>query len=355
STTFTLVTLLLPAELISIFSRDPEVIQKGTSYLSIAALTYIPVSLSFVFSYTSRSVHRTKIPMIASIVALSINTFLNYLFINGNWGMPELGVRGAAIATLTARLVELTLLMLIIYNSKDHPLAGKLKEFFGFSFAMFKRVLKTAFPVIINESAWVVGVSVYFIAYGFLGTAAIASAQVALTISDLIWAFLIGMGNATAVLVGNQLGANKIESAFSIAKRLVKMEFVVTLFLAVIYAAFGYLIAGLFGLTDETKDMATKCIYVTAAFIPIRQLGFVYIVGILRSGGDTRFCMFLDIGMVWFLGIPLAFLAVLVFKLPIYWAMAIINIEEVLKVVFARHRFLSKKWINVLVEHEDDH
>jgi putative MATE family efflux protein len=352
STLFTIGTLFFPAELIGLFLRDKIVIEKGASYLSIAAFTYIPVAIAYVYSYTSRSVHMTKFPMAASIIALSINTFLNYLLINGNWGMPELGVKGAAIATLIARIVELFLLIAIIYKSKDHPLAGKFKEFFSFNLAMFKHVIKTAFPVIINESAWVVGVSVYFIAYGFLGTAAIASAQVALTISDLIWAFLIGMGNATAVLVGNQLGANKIESAFSVARRLVKMEFVVTLFLAALYAAFGYLIAGLFGLTDETKAIATKCIYVTAAFIPIRQLAFVYIVGILRSGGDTRFCMFLDIGMVWFLGIPVAFFAVLVLKLPIYWAMALINIEELLKVIIARRRFLSRKWINVLIDHE---
>ncbi|HRX42098.1 MAG TPA: MATE family efflux transporter, partial [Clostridia bacterium] len=352
STFFTIGTLFFPSEIISIFLRDPVVIEKGASYLSIAAFTYIPVSIAFVFSYTSRSVHMTKFPMAASIIALSINTFLNYLLINGNWGMPELGVRGAAIATLIARVIELFLLIIIIYKSKDHPLAGKIKEFFSFNFSMLKRVIKTAFPVIINESAWVLGVSVYFIAYGFLGTAAIASAQVAMTISDLIWAFLIGMGNATAVLVGNQLGANQIESAFSISKRLVKMEFIATLFLAALYALFGYMIAGLFGLTDETKELATKCIYVTAAFIPIRQLGFVYIVGILRSGGDTRFCMFLDIGMVWLLGIPVAFFAVLVLKLPIYWAMALINIEELLKVIIARRRFLSRQWINVLVEHE---
>jgi len=349
---FTLVILIFPSEIISIFIREDVVIQKGSSYLSIAAFTYIPVAIAYVFAYTSRAVHRTKVPMTASIIALSINTFLNYLLINGNWGMPELGVRGAAIATLTARLIELTLLIVIIYKSKDHPLAGKLREFFSYNLAMFRKVIKTAFPVIVNESAWVVGVSVYFIAYGFLGTAAIASAQVALTISDLIWAFLIGMGNATAVLVGNEIGANRIESAFNASKRLVRMEFIVTLFLAAAYAAFGYAIAGLFGLTDATKELATKCIYVTAAFIPVRQLGFVYIVGILRSGGDTRFCMFLDIGMVWFIGIPMAFFAVLVLKLPIYWAMVLINIEEIIKVVIARRRFLSRKWINVLVGHE---
>jgi len=246
STFFTIGTLFFPSEIISIFLRDPVVIEKGASYLSIAAFTYIPVSIAFVFSYTSRSVHMTKFPMAASIIALSINTFLNYLLINGNWGMPELGVRGAAIATLIARVIELFLLIIIIYKSKDHPLAGKIKEFFSFNFSMLKRVIKTAFPVIINESAWVLGVSVYFIAYGFLGTAAIASAQVAMTISDLIWAFLIGMGNATAVLVGNQLGANQIESAFSISKRLVKMEFIATLFLAALYALFGYMIAGFF-------------------------------------------------------------------------------------------------------------
>lgn len=351
SVIFTIGTVTFPTQILSLFSRDTVVLEKGANYLSIAAFTYIPVAIAYVYSYTSRSVHRTKFPMAASIVALSINTFLNYLLINGNWGAPELGVRGAAIATLTARIIELILLITIIYKSKDHPLAGHIKEFFSFTKDMFAKVVKTAIPVIINESAWSIGVSVYFIAYGFLGTAAIAAAQVSLTISDLIWAFLIGMGNATAVMVGNEIGKGKLDNAFNIAKKLIKMEFIASLFLAICYVGIGYGIVGWFGLSEETMQLAIKCIFVNAAFIPIRLLGFVYIVGILRSGGDTKFCMFLDLAMVWLMGIPLAFFAVLVLKLPIYWAMCIVLTEEILKVIIASRRFKSKKWINILIEH----
>lgn len=260
-----------------------------------------------------------------------------------------MGVKGAATATLISRIIELSLLLTIIYTRQDNPLAGKIKEFFSYSKVMFVKVIKTAFPVIINEAAWVVGVSIYFVAYGLLGTSAVAAAQVSLTISDLIWAFLIGMGNATAVVIGNELGAERVEHAYDVAKRLIVMEFIAALFLAAAYASMGYYFSGIFGLTDSTRQLAINCIYVNAAFIPIRLLGFVYIVGILRSGGDTKFCMFLDISMVWFVGIPLSFLAVLVLKLPIHWAMALIMTEEVLKVVLAHKRFRSRKWINVLV------
>ncbi len=351
STIFTIGTVAFPTQILSLFSRDTIVLVKGSNYLSIAAFTYIPVSIAYVYTYTSRSVHRTKLPMVASIIALSINTFLNYLLINGNWGAPELGVRGAAIATLTARIIELALLITIIYKSKDHPLAGHIREFFNFTKSMFVKVVKTAIPVIINESAWSIGVSVYFIAYGFLGTAAIAAAQVSLTISDLIWAFLIGMGNATAVIVGNKIGEGKLDDAYTIAKKLVKMEFIVSFFLAIFYTVIGYGIVGWFGLSQETMQLAIKCIFVNAAFIPIRLLGFVYIVGILRSGGDTKYCMFLDLSMVWLMGIPLAFFTVLVLKLPIYWAMCIVLTEEIMKVIIAARRFKSKKWINILIEH----
>lgn len=351
STVFFIGAISFPTQILSLFSRDAIVLEKGASYLRIASFTYIIVAIEYVYSYTSRSVHKTKIPMIASIIALSINTFLNYLLINGNLGAPELGVRGAAIATLIARIVELILIITIIYKSKDHPLAGKIKEFFSFSRDMFVKVIKTAIPVLINESAWSIGVSVYFIAYGFLGTAAIAAAQVSLTISDLIWAFLIGMGNATAVIIGNEIGAEKVDNAFTIAKKLLKMEFLASLFLTACYAAIGYGIVGWFGLTDATLQLAVKCIFINAAFIPIRLLAFIYIVGILRSGGDTKFCMFLDMSMVWLIGIPLAFFAVLVLKLPIYWAMAVVLTEEILKVLIAARRFRSKKWINILIDH----
>jgi Na+-driven multidrug efflux pump len=176
-----------------------------------------------------------------------------------------------------------------------------------------------------------------------------AAAQFSLAISDLIWAFLIGMGNVTAVVIGNEFGAERVEHAYEVTEKLIVMEFTASLFLAATYASMGYCISGIFGLTDSTRQFAIYCIYVNAAFIPVRLLCFVYIVGILRSGGDTEFCMFYDISMVWFVDIPLSFLAVLVFKMPIYWAMAPIMTEEVLKVILAHRRFRTRKWINVPV------
>ncbi|MFO7636728.1 MAG: MATE family efflux transporter [Clostridia bacterium] len=343
-----ILTQAFPRQIVGLFIDDPEVLAQGTDYLRIAALSYVPMAITFMFSFTSRSVHRAKIPMMTSIIALSTNTFINYLLINGNLGFPELGVKGAAIATVISRILEMILLLSIIYLAKDHPLAAKLKEMFSYGFPMFRKVFRTVLPVIINESAWSIGVSVYYVAYGFLGTASVAALQVSLTISDLFWAFLIGIGNATAVLVGNQLGAENIQKAYHTARRLIVISLYISVFLAVFYLLAGNSMASLFRLSPDSMEIARMCIIVNAFYMPVKMLAFIFIVGIFRSGGDTRFCMLLDIGAIWVVGVPLAFLCVLVFKLPVYWCLAIVFSEEILKVVISFFRFKNRKWINVL-------
>ena len=338
-----------PKEILSIFSKEPELLEKGASYLKIACFSYIPLSLGYVFTFNSRSIHRAKLPMIASIIALSINTILNYILINGKLGFPVLGVKGAAIATVISRVLEVLILVTIIFNTKGHPLKGKLKEYFSFTSKMFKTVMKKTIPVIVNEASWSVGMSIYFIAYGALGSKAIASIQVALTISDLFWAFLIGFGSAISVIIGNYLGAKKIEKAVIIAKKSMIYNLVATFILGIIYLITGRYVASIFNFDAATIHNSLNTIIVSALYMPIRGMNFLLIIGILRSGGDTKFCMLIDLFSIYIIGIPLAFLAVYVFNFPVHIVLAVVYFEELVKVFILYKRFKSKKWLNVLI------
>lgn len=214
---FTALALFFAPQILSLFTRDARVIELGGQYLKIVAISYFFTSMSFAINFNSRAIHQLKVPTIINMLALFINLGLNYVLIFGKFGMPKLGVRGAALATLIARVIEFALMVTFVYSNSEHPLAGKPKELFSFDKEMFRRVLKTSLPVIISEGGWSIGNSVYYIAYGMLGASALAVVQVASTINDLFQSVFFGIGNASAVMIGNELGRREEEKAYSYA------------------------------------------------------------------------------------------------------------------------------------------
>ena len=171
--------------LIGLFSDDSQVIGHGTTYLRIAQLSYICTAVTFSITFNCRSIRRLAIPTLINALALATKTLLNYCLIYGNFGCPALGVEGAAIAVVLARVLELIAMLTYVYRSWQHPFAAKLKELADWNRELLKRVLKTALPVMISESTWSLGNAVYYVAYGILGPAAQAVVQVASVVCDL--------------------------------------------------------------------------------------------------------------------------------------------------------------------------
>lgn len=348
STLFTILALLLPEQLLSIFSNEQDVITSGASYIVIACLGFIPMGITFVFTYTLRSIHLTKLAMIASVIALAINTILNYILINGKLGFPVLGVKGAAIATVISRLIALFIVVISVYKSKDNPLAGSIKDFLSFDKELVKKVARKTLPVFFNEVAWSSGTSVFFIAYGLVGAYAVTAIQVAVTISDMFWTFLMGFGSAIAVLIGNQLGSDQIDNAKFIAKRSIQFTLILGTITGIFYLIVGSSVASLYNIEPSTLELAKKVMIVYAFAVPVKGLVYTYLIGILRSGGDTTYCAIIDIVPIFVLGIPLAFISTAVLHLPIHWCVALVMSEEAIKIIFAHRRYKSGKWINVL-------
>ncbi|MGL4606053.1 MAG: MATE family efflux transporter [Eubacteriaceae bacterium] len=349
---FCFVAVVFPKELMSLFIQDPVVIEYGVDYLQIIGITYVLSAVSLAYTFISRSVHLTKIPMIASIIALSINTCFNYLLIYGHFGFPVLGVRGAAIATVLARVIEMLLIFIFVYKvHKEHPLAGKFKELSDWGRKRLKEVLVQTLPVFINDGAWALGNTIYYIAFGFLGASSIAAIQIAFTLSDCFWAFFMGLGSACAVIVGNEIGRNDFKRADLLSKKLIKISFVVSFLGAIIMILLTFPVASLYNISEETKVLLELCILVMGIFLIPKNFDYLLNCGILRAGGDTKFCMLLDIITVWGLAVPLAFISVLVWHLPIYWVIAVVFSHELLKVVFLTYRYQTKKWHkNVIID-----
>lgn len=346
---FSIVVFFFRDSLMRIFIDDVNVIALGSEYLKVIAFSYFFTAISFAFSFNCRAIHRLKLPTAISAVALLINTFLNWVLITGNLGFEALGVEGAAIATAIARLFEFVALIYFIYKDKGHPLAGSLKELTSWDLNMLKKVLKTSFPVILSETAWSVGTSVYFIAYGFMGSSAIAVVQIAFNISDFFQTLFFGIGNASAVMVGNEIGKNDIDNALDYSNKFVKITAVLSIVLAVLLLVFKDLIITFFNLEPTTSMALSKTLVVYSLYFAPKMFSYMFICGILRAGGDTKFCMFLDIITIWFIGVPLSFISVLVFKLPIHLVIAVVFSEEILKSITVIKRYKSKKWINNLI------
>ena len=206
-----------PRMVMRIFTTSESSIEMGAAYLMVAALSYPCTAVTNTYVAMLRSVNRVKEPVIISCVAILTNITFNYIFIFGHFGAPALGVVGAALATLIARILEMTLILLTVYVGKT-PLACHVRELFGYSKEFLIQFARTSAPVICNEFMWGLGTTIYSMAYGRMGDEAVAAITIATTIQDLAVVLFQGLSAATAVILGNELGAGKLKRAENYAR-----------------------------------------------------------------------------------------------------------------------------------------
>ena len=339
---------LFGPQLVSLFTDDAEVIDLAVQYLDIACISYIFSGLSFVITYNSRSVAILKVPTAISMSAVLMNVFLNFCLIYGKLGFPELGVRGAAIATLTARICECAAMMSYIYIfSKEHPLKAKISEMIHIEKAMFVKVMKTASPVIANEGLWAISTAIVFAIYGQISAAALAIVQIANTVTEVFQTLYAGMSNASSVIIGRTLGRGDKDMAYKYAMKMMKLIVIFNIFTMLLLIAAIWPIAGIYGFGPETTDMLIKSLLVFAAAQLPKMLVYVLICGIIRAGGDTVWCLIVEFIFNFCAQVSLAFLAVNILGLPLYLAIAVVMTSEIVKSVVCIRRVLSKKWMNV--------
>lgn len=346
---FALIGLLVPQFILDIFSNDPEVIRVGASYLFIVALAFPINAITSSFSMQSRGVGRTTVPLIASIIGFLVNAFLDYALIYGKFGLPMLGVEGAALATLISKILECTVLVGIIYRKK-YELAAKFSEFTGYTKAFLTRFFQPVLPVILNEMLWAVGVSSYTYFYGILGTEAVATVQILDVVNSIFISIFMGWGNAVGAVLGNLIGGGEEETARVYAKRSVLVSVGFGLVMSFLLYLVAPLFLHLFNISPNTAELCRLTIITYAIYLTPKIINQLMIVGVCRGGGDTIFAAIIDVGAPWLIGVPMAYLAVRILGLPIYFAMAMINLEEVAKTILGIWRLLSEKWLHNLVK-----
>ncbi len=340
--------LFFPAAVISLFSRDADVIRLGAGYLRIVGFAFLPFCVTFSFMTNMRSMGFAMVLLISSLAAVVLNIMLNYCLIFGHLGFPAMGVTGAALGTCTAKLAETGLLTAIIYL-KPYPLAASVKKMLGFDFAFVKRVAATCWPVFLNEFFWVTGVSMYKLVYARMGTQSIAAVNIVATFEEFLFIPFFGMFHAGSILIGNSIGAARYQQAFAYGKFMLFFQLPMALGAGLGLILCRHFILGFYNISTAAYDNAFYLMLTTGLIFWAKTTNFTTVVSVFRGGGDTKFGFLMDLSAVWCIGVPMAFTGAFVLGWPVYGVMALIALEEMFKLIIGLPRFFSKKWIKSLV------
>ena len=341
SVIFTITCLLIPNQLIRLYSPDPQVIQVGGTYLRFVCFSYIPTAISFSITLALRSTERVKLPLVCTSISLFTNLIANYLLIF----VAGLGVKGAAIATIISRIIELVILATWSYSHK-YEICGKLKELLGFNRYFIVKFLKIAFPVIINETFWGLGTSVYNAIFAHAGTNAFTAYSITGTISQLTWVFCMGFGNGIGVLIGKRIGEKKIEEAKTYAKRSMWFMPLIGAVVGVFLVPLSKLLPVFFNVDQEIIKTATAILMILIFVYPFNSFCMNWIVGVCRAGGDTVFSAVAEIVVLWCVAIPLGYVAAFVLHLPAPMIYLFFCSESIVKAIIGAIRVLSGKWLH---------
>jgi putative MATE family efflux protein len=342
---FTLAAALIPEKLIGVYSRDAAVIEAGALYLKTLWPSFIPFAVSLAFTLTLRSVEKVRLAIVVTLIALSLNGTLNYLFIFGAGPVPAMGVKGAALATVFSRVVELFILVSVSYAKRYVP-AGRLRELFSFNRYYARQFFRITLPVIINEIIWSLGITVQNIIFARTHTNAIAAFNITGTVSQLTWVLFIGLGNGVSVLIGKKIGERNEQAAREYASRIARFAPLLSVGAALILFPVSRLLPLVFNVNAETLASASLMFIILCFFYPFRAFNMSMIVGICRAGGDTVFCALYDTIVMWCFALPMAALAGFVFKAPVWVIYLCILMEEPVKVLLGLWRLKSGKWLH---------
>jgi putative MATE family efflux protein len=341
---FSVLALGFPTWLIGLYTQDPTVIALGASYLRVIGWAYLVLPLTIGYTSLLRATGNTRLPMMVSVVTLALNLALDYSLIFGRFGLPALGIRGSATGTGIARLLECVALLTLIYW-KRLPVAASLAQLFNLDWAFILHHFHNVIVVFLNEFIWALGVNVYNAIFAHLGTQAYAALNIAMSFSSLGIFYSMSVMTACGIMVGNAVGAGNKEEAFHIGRRTVWISIAGSIVCGLAMILVRDPLMTLYQVSDQTRADATGILLIAGSLLWLRGLDGMFVVGILRSGGDTRFSAILDVGAEWLAGIPAVALAAFVFHLPIPFVFLAMYVESLVKNLIGLKRYLSKRWI----------
>ena len=338
SSLFFLSSFLFTKNILSLYTKDFEVIDVGQVYFKIIAFTYIPMAIANIVSSYLRCIEHATIPFISSFISVLINTSLNYMFIFNY----DMGIKGAALATLISQLVNLLFIIIgfIYITRKDKPIVC-LK----FNKLSLNDYLIMIFPILISEFLWSLGQNVESSIYGHLSTSSLAAYTLTCPIQGLFVGALSGLSTAAAIMIGKQLGKKDYDGAYNDSKKIMYLGLVLSICISFILIIFAGNYTKLYKVDDYVKDIGKTILIVFALYAPVKVENMILGGGIIRSGGNTKLIMIIDIIGTWCVGIPLCLIATYIFKWDIVGIYALLTTEEVFRLIVSLIVFKKRKWL----------
>ena len=344
--------MFFPQAVLRLYTEDAAVIALGEQYLRLFSWSYAFFAVTSAYAFALRSTGNVRLPLVISTGALVFNILLAYALIFGvrTLSLPALGINGAALAGLAARVLEFAAMLFFVYRDRSSPVAASLRDLVELDFKFMGSVLRPVLPVIINEFLWSMGVTTYSAIYAHIGTGAIAAINIVATIDQLAFVVFIGVGNATAILVGNLIGQGDKEKAFRYAGRSLSLQIVGGALMGALVYAFAGGIFRVYKVSPEVIADSIRILTVLALGMWVRAGNHVIVIGILRSGGDTRFSLVLDGLIIWIVGVPFTAVGAFLLHLPVHLVYALTLGEEATKFFVGLGRYFSRKWMHDLTQ-----
>jgi putative MATE family efflux protein len=328
---------------------DREVANLAAQFLVITAPVLLLTQIIVIIEASLRALGQTTMSLIAGIIAAVTNVTLNYALITGNWGFPALGIAGAAWGTLIARFVQLTFMLAYVYGTK-HGFALKIKQLAqGVDPAQIKRYLAFALPLVANYGIWAVGNATYHIVTGYSSTDALAVMGMAVPVESVFFALFVGLANASAVLVGRSLGADNINEAWRLQRFFNRLTFgLVVLLSSLLWFARPWVLEIFKPLPEATAHLLLQTLGIFCALVWLKVFNMIRIIGVLRAGGDNKFCLITDSIVMWGVGLPVYAVAVFFGGFPFTILYALMFLEDALKFLPVYFRIKKRKWMQNL-------
>ena len=318
-------------------------------YLRVMLLQLLPFAISQVYAGTLRETGETLLPMKAGITAVFVNLIFNYILIFGKFGLPALGVVGAAIATVIARLVECSIVVLWTHRRRDRCrfIVGAYRSL-RVPAPLVRSMLRLGTPLLINELLWASGMTMLNQCYSLRGLEVISALNISTTVSNLFFCAFFATGNAISIIIGQLLGAGELERAVDEDRKLIAFAVTLSFLIGSLMACVAPLIPEIYNTTPGVKALACDLLLVSAAAMPMNAYtNSCYFT--LRSGGKTVITFFFDSGYLWCIAVPAAFVLSRFTALPILPMYIIVYALELIKCVIGAWLLHKRKWVNNIV------
>ena len=337
-------TLFFPEQLMRILTNEETLIVLGSEYLRVIGISYVFSGIAQTFLAIMKNCGAVNMSTLINGVMVILNIALNAVFIFGLSGFPKMGIKGAALATVLATVVQFLWsvgYVLCRIRAVKFSLRSCEKKLFG-------RFWQKTVPLLINNLAWGIGFSMYSVIMGHLGTDAVAANGIANISKNLVVCFCLGLGNAGSIIVGNRLGADRLQEAKEAGGTLTRTAIIAGVVSGLVLIALSPFITKMVDLTPTARGYLQKMLLICSYYIAGKSVNCMTIGGIFAAGGDSKFGMLCDSVTLWCITVPLGCICAFILKLPVMVVYFVLNLDEIIKLPVVYKHYKKYKWIKNL-------